>query len=201
MGNTHDNFSDFIENIMYNKNNHHLVFDENNILKRINCLYGINDEIATIVIGKQYEFKSPLSSLKAEQVPYPYYNYINNNEIYHILLDEKQYAFLNKISETINHIYSFNDIGKDNFNEILKNIKNSYFNDIEEDNQYCWKIFENYANDYFKIINISQPEFCNKYDEEYHYEEIYDKIFDLQIKYKNDIMKEIVPCSANLKTF
>ena len=191
MGNKCDDFTTFIENIMYNKDNHHLVFDENNILKRINCLYGINDEIATITVGKQYDFTSV--------VPEPYYNYIFNNniEISHILLDEKQYGELFAIGETIDHIYSFNDIDKDNFDEILKDIKLSYLTDTmeiktEEVKQYCWKIFENYATDYFKIINVNEPKIYNKYDEDYHYEQIYDNIYDLQKLHKNNIMNEVI---------
>ncbi len=191
MGNNYDDFYNFIENIIFNKNIHHLVFDENNILKRIEILYGITDEISTITIGKQYEFQN--------NIPKPYFNYIfncNHNKIYHILLDEKQYALLNAIGETLDNIYLF-ESDKYNFNEILVNIKYSYLKNsiiiqTEEDKQYCWEKFENYANEYFKIINVNEPKIYNKYDEDYHYEEIYDKIYDLQIKHKNNIMKEIV---------
>lgn len=189
MSNNYDNFSDFIENIMFNKNNHHLVFDENNILKRINCLYGVDDEIATITVGQQYLLKN--------NIPEPYYNYIfNNNEPYHIFLDNKQYVLLNTIGETIDNIYSFNDINKNNFDEILNNIKYSYLKDIIdikiEDKQYCWELFEHYAKEYYKIIDVNEPIFCNKYDEDYHYENIYDKIYDLQKKHKNNIINKIV---------
>ena len=189
VSNTHDDFSNFIENIMFNKNNHYLVFDDNNTLKRINLLYGVNDEIATITVGKQYNFKN--------MIPEPYINYIFNQDIdvYYLLLDDLQYAFLNKIGETINNIYSFNDINKENFDEILKDIQDLYFRDprdiiTQEVKEYCWKIFEDYAKEYFKIIDITEPKSYNKYDEDYHYEHIYDKIYDLQQKYKKQIIKE-----------
>ena len=180
MSNNYDDFSDFIENIIFNKNNHYLVFDDNNILNRINCLYGINDEIATITIGKQYEF--------INNIPEPYYNYIFTYQNDYILLDNNQYIFLNSIGETINNIYTF-EADKHNFNKIVEDIKLSY---LKDNKQYCWKLFENYAQDYFKIINVNEPKIYNKYDEDYHYEEIYDKIYDLQKLHKNNIMNEVV---------
>ncbi len=190
VGNNYDDFTSFIENIMFDKNNQHIVFDENNILKRINLLYGVNDDIATIIVGKQYDFKN--------MIPQPYFNYISNEnvDVYHLLLDDTQYAFLNAVGETIDNIYSF-DINKENFNEILEDIKHSYFrNEIEnrsnEIKEYCWKIFEDYSKEYYKIININEPKIYNKYDEDYHYEQIYDKIYDLQQKIKKQIIKEIV---------
>ncbi len=190
VGNNYDDFSSFIENIMFSKNNHHLVFDKNNILKRINLLYGVNDEIATIVVGREYEFKN--------MVPEPYINYLFNQDVdvYHLLLDDTEYDFLNGIGETIDNIYSF-DVDKENFDEILEDIKHSYFRDpmeikTQEVKEYCWKTFEEYAKKYYEIINVNKPKNYNKYDEDYHYEQIYDKIYDLQQKTKKQIIKEIV---------
>jgi hypothetical protein len=190
VGNNYDDFPTFIENIMYNKNNHHLVFDDNNILKRINLLYGVNDEIATIVVGKQYDFKN--------MVPEPYINYLFNQDIdvYHLLLDEKDYALLSAIGETIDNIYSF-DAEKENFNEVLEDIKYTYFIDpkhifTQEVKEICIKIFEDYAKKYYEIINVNEPKIYNKYDEDYHYEQIYDKIYDLQKYFKEKIIKEMV---------
>ena len=70
-------------------------------------------------------------------------------------------ALLNAIGETLDHIYSF-ESDKDNFNENLEHIKYSYLKNpieiqTEEDKQYCWGKFENYANEYFKIINVNEP--------------------------------------------
>ncbi len=190
VGNNYDDFPTFIENIMYDKNNHHLVFDENNILKRINLLHGVNDEIATIVVGKEYDFKN--------MVPEPYINYLFNQDIdvYHLLLDEKDYALLNAIGETIDNIYSF-DAEKDNFNEVLDDIKYTYFIDpkhifTQEVKEICIKIFEDYAEKYYEIININEHRIYNKYDEDYHYEHIYDKIYDLQRYFKEKIIKEYI---------
>jgi hypothetical protein len=190
VGNNYDDFTIFIENIMYNKNNHHLVFDDNNILKRINLLYGVNDEIATIVVGKQYNFKSV--------VPEPYINYLFNQDvdIYYLLLDEKEYALLNEIGKTIDNIYTF-DAEKENFYEILEDIKYSVFREslyikTQEIKEYCWNTFEEYAKKYYEIINVNEPRIYNKYDEDYHYEHIYDKIYDLQKYFKEKIIKQIV---------
>jgi hypothetical protein len=193
MDNNNEDFHTFIENIILDKNNHHLVFDENKILKRIICLYGINDEIATITVGKQYEFKN--------NVPEPYFNYIFNEDIdvNYIILDEKQYEELFIIGETINNIYSFNGINKDKFDEILEDIKHLYLKDsiqieTEEVKQYYWNLFKNYANDYLKIIDdTNKPKFYRKYyDEDDYNAEIYDKIYDLQKLHKENIIKEIV---------
>ena len=186
MDNNYNDFTNFIENIMFNKNNHHLVFDENNKLKRINCLYGVNDEISTITVGKQYEFKN--------MIPEPYYNYIlnKNMDVNYILLDENTYNEICIIGETIDNIYLFSDIDKDNFNDILYDMKYPYLTNPTEVNKYCWNIFENYSKEYFKIIDVNKSIINNKYDEDFYNEEICDKIYDLQKKYKNNIMNEVI---------
>ena len=98
---------------------------------------------------------------------------------------------MKKIKSTFFHDLNMSE----NFDEILKDIQYLYFRDprniiTQEVKEYCWKIFEDYAKEYYKIIDVNKPKIYNKYDEDYDYEYIYDKIYDLQQKYKKQIIKE-----------